>query len=180
MKRRSGYGWLEIIVGVLLILLGIFTLIRPTYALTGAVIIYGIIAVITGIADIVFYIKIDRHMGFVPTISLISGLLSVMAGVMLLAYPAAGTWVMSLLVPIWFIAHCISRLSHLNIVRMTAGNFYYYFELTANIIGLILGIIMILNPIITIISVGYIVGIYLIILGVESIILALSNFGSGW
>ena len=88
MKRRSGYGWLELIMGILLILLGIFTFIRPTETLTGVVIIYGIIAVLTGIADIVFYIKIDRHMGFVPTISLISGLLSVMAGVMLLAYPA--------------------------------------------------------------------------------------------
>ena len=180
MKRRSGYGWLELIMGILLILLGIFTFIRPTETLTGVVIIYGIIAVLTGIADIVFYIKIDRHMGFVPTISLISGLLSVMAGVMLLAYPAAGTWVLSLLFPIWFIVHCISRLSHLNIIRMTAGNFYYGFTLIVNIIGLVLGVIMILNPIISIISVGYIIGAYLILLGIESVVVALSNFGSGW
>ena len=58
MKRRSGYGWLELIIGVLLILLGVFIFIRPSEILLGVVIIYGIIAVLTGIADIVFYIKI--------------------------------------------------------------------------------------------------------------------------
>ena len=58
MKRRSGYGWLELIIGVLLILLGVFSFIRPSEILLGVVIIYGIIAVLTGIADIVFYIKI--------------------------------------------------------------------------------------------------------------------------
>ena len=73
MKRRSGYGWLEIIMGILLILLGLFTILRPSAALEGVVMVYGIIAVLTGIADIVFYIKIDRHMGFLPTVSLISG-----------------------------------------------------------------------------------------------------------
>ncbi len=180
MKRRSGYGWLEIIMGILLILLGLFTILRPSAALEGVVMVYGIIAVLTGIADIVFYIKIDRHMGFLPTVSLISGLLSVMAGVMLLAYPAAGTWVLSMLFPIWFIAHCIARLSHLNIIRITAGGFYYYFTIIINVIGIILGIIMIFNPAISFFSIGYIIGAYLILLGVESIVVALSGFGSGW
>ena len=180
MKRRSGYGWLELIIGVLLILLGVFSFIRPSEILLGVVIIYGIIAVLTGIADIVFYIKIDRHTGFLPTVSLISGLFSVMVGVMLLAYPAAGTWVFSLLFPIWFIAHCVSRLCHLNIIRLTAGKFYYSLAMTVNIIGIILGVIMILNPIVSIAAVGYIIGAYLILLGAESIIVALSGFGSGW
>ena len=52
MKRRSGYGWLEIIMGILLILLGLFTILRPSAALEGVVMVYGIIAVLTGIADI--------------------------------------------------------------------------------------------------------------------------------
>lgn len=42
MKRRSGYGWLELIIGVLLILLGVFSFIRPSEILLGVVIIYGI------------------------------------------------------------------------------------------------------------------------------------------
>ena len=53
-----------------------------------------------------------------PAISLVTGILSVMSGVMLLVYPGAGALVLTLLFPIWFIAHCISRLSHLHHIRI--------------------------------------------------------------
>ena len=94
MRRRSEFNWMELLEGVLLILLGIFSFTRPGSALTGLVILYGFIAMITGIVDIVLYVRIERHTGFGPTISLVSGILSVMAGVMLLCYPDAGTWIL--------------------------------------------------------------------------------------
>lgn len=178
MKRRSGFGWLELILGILLILLGIFTLASPDLALTGLVVVYGIIAIVMGIADIVLYVRLERYIGFGPVVSLISGILSVMSGFMLLVYPNAGKWVLSLLFPIWFIAHCISRLSHLQTIRMTAGNGMYYFTLIVNIIGLILGFMMLLRPVFTLLSVTYIVSLYLILLGVDSIAIAISGIGS--
>ena len=135
MRRRSGYGWFELIIGIMLVVLGIFTFIRPGSTLTGIVILYGLVAVITGISDLIFYVRTERYTGFGPAVSLISGIFSIMAGVMLLVYPGAGRWVMVLLLPIWFIAHCVSRLSHLNFIRMTAGEIYYWFALIVNIIG---------------------------------------------
>ena len=85
---------------------------------------------------------------------------------------------MVLLLPIWFIAHCIARLTHLNLIRMTAGNFYYYFSMVMNILGIVLGCLMIVHPTLSIFSVGYIIGTYLILLGVDSIIVAVSKIGS--
>ena len=35
MRRRSGYGWFELIIGIMLVVLGIFTFIRPESTLTG-------------------------------------------------------------------------------------------------------------------------------------------------
>ena len=180
MRRRSRYGWLELIEGILLILLGIITLFRPGNVLKGITIAYGIMAVITGISDIVFYAKTERYMGFGPTISLVSGILSILAGLMLLMYPNAGELVLVLLLPIWFIAHSISRLTHLSLVRMTAGDFYYYFTMILNIAGVILGFLMILWPSIALFSAGFIVGIYLILLGIDSIVMACSDMDIGW
>ena len=40
MKRRSGYGWLELAVGILFVALGIYSFIKPGSTLTGIVIIY--------------------------------------------------------------------------------------------------------------------------------------------
>ena len=160
MRRRSRYGWLELLKGI--------------------TIAYGIMAVITGISDIVFYAKTERYTGFGPTISLVSGILSILAGLMLLMYPNAGELVLVLLLPIWFIAHSISRLTHLSLVRMTAGDFYYYFTMILNIAGVILGFLMILWPSIALFSAGFIVGIYMILLGIDSIVMACSDMDTGW
>ncbi len=178
MKRRSGFGWLELIIGILLILLGVFTLIRPGAALTGLVVVYGIVALIMGIADIVLYVQVERYTGFGPMVSLVSGILSVMAAMMLLVYPNAGKWVLSMLFPIWFIAHCISRLSHLRTIRITAGSGMYYFTMIVNIIGIVLGFIMVINPVFSLISVSYIVSVYLVLLGIDSLAMAFSSMGS--
>lgn len=177
MKRRSAFGWGELIIGIILIVLGIFTFARPSSALTGIVFVYGILAVVTGIADIVFYVKIERHTGFGPAISLVTGILSIFAGVLLLFNPGAGKWAMVILFPLWFITHCISRLTHLPIIRMTAGTGYYYFTLVVNILGLLMGFVMIFNPLLSFFSVSYIIGCYLILMGVDHLVLAVSNLG---
>ena len=121
MRRRSGFGWMECIEGLLLLGLGSYTFAQPDRALTGFIVMYGIVAVTMGIADILLYVRVERFTGFGPIVSLISGALSVMTGVMLLVYPNAGKWVMSLLFPLWFLAHCIGRLSGLHTVRLWAG-----------------------------------------------------------
>ncbi len=180
MRRRSGFGWLELVIGILLVILGIFTFLRPRSILTAIVIAYGVIAIVTGIADVVFFVKAERYTGFGPAVSLVSGILSIMVGVMLLVYPGAGTLVAALLLPIWFIAHCISRLCHLSIIRITAGNFYYYATLIVNIIGIVLGFLMIIWPALSLFSAGILIGTYLILLGVDSIAIAVSEIGSKW
>ena len=139
---------------------------------------YGIMAVIMGITDIFLYIRIERYTGFGPVISLISGTLSVMAGLMLLVYPTAGEFVLTILFPIWFLAHCISKLSNLNSIRMFSGDFTYYFTLILNVIGLILGMLMLINPWISLLSIRYIVSFYLILLGIDCVILAVGQLGS--
>ena len=178
MKKRSGFGWLEFIEGALLILLGGYTLLRPNHALTALIMIYGAFAVIMGVADILLYIRAERYTGFGPVLALISGMLSVMTGLMLLVYPNAGKWIMSLLFPLWFLAHCISRLASLNMIRFLSGRFTYYFTLVMNVLGLILGMMMLVRPWLSLLSIQYIISFYLILLGVDCVILAVSSIGS--
>lgn len=183
MKRENGFGWSELLGGVLLILLGIFTFARPESMLTGAVVVYGIIAIVIGIEDIVVYVRLARFTGFGPTLSLIAGILSVMCGVMLVADPNIGKWALTILLPIWFIAHCISGLTRMNLVRMLGNQFYYYFSLTLNILGLVLGFVMIFSPtmsFVTLKAICYMAAIFLILFGIESVIAAFARRNSDW
>lgn len=183
MKKRTDFGWSELIVGLLLIILGIFTFVRPESTLTGAVVIYGIIAIVMGIEDIVVYVRLARFTGFGPMLSLISGILSVMCGIMLLANPNVGKWALTILLPIWFIAHCISGLTHTNFVRLIGNRFYYYFALILNILGLILGFLMLFSPVLsflTIRAISYMIAVYLILFGAESMIAAFARRHTDW
>ena len=103
-----------------------------------------------------------------------------MTGVMLAAYPEAGVLVLTILFPIWFMAHCISRLAHLGHIRFVAGNGIYYFTMAVNIIGLLLGFLMLLNPLSTLTAIRLFAGFYLILLGIDSVVTAFSPMGRGW
>ncbi len=166
MKKGRALGIVELILGILLILLGLFTFLHPSSVLGGIAAVYGAIALITGIADIVFYAKMERRTGFGPVVSLVTGILSVIAGILILFNLSAGAWLVATLFPIWFLAHCISR--------MTSGSAAFWFSLVLNILGLVLGVLLLANPVLSILSSGWIIGAYLIALGMDSLFYALS------
>lgn len=172
MKNFSKFNIIEYIEGLILLVLGVLTFVKPRLMLTGIVFIYGVIAIIMGVVDIVVYIKIEKFTGLGPIISLVSGILSVMCGATLLVYPNAGIAVLSFLFPIWFIAHCISKLAHINVVRLAASKFVYYFSLSVNIVGIILGFLMLIIPSLSLMTMSYLIGLYLVILGIENLLIA--------
>lgn len=183
MKREKRFGWSELIVGVLLVLLGAASLAWPESALTGAIVVYGVIAILMGIEDIVVYVRLSRFTGFGPMLSLISGILSVMCGIMLVGNPNLGKWALTVLLPVWFIAHCISGLTHTNLIRLIGNRFYYYFSLVLNILGLILGFLMIFSPVLSFVTIrviSYMIAGYLILFGIESIIAAFARKNTEW
>ena len=175
MRKRTEFGWMELILGIILTILGIFTMIRPESMLNSIVICYGIVAAVSGIADIIFYVKMERHMGVVPT-----GILSTLLGMMLILCPGAAQRLVIWLFALWIIMHSISRLSHISTVRYFAGNSFGLVSLLLNIIGIVIGIMLLIEPIMAVVAFGYLIGLYLIVLGIDSIASALSKMGSDW
>lgn len=178
MKNRSVFGWLELAIGILLIGLGVYSFFEPMDILMSLVFLYGLAALATGIGDIVFYCRMDRHLGFGPTLSLVSGILSVMTGFVLAIHPSAGSWAVVLLFPLWFIAHCISRLARLPLARFIAGRGYYVFSLIVNILGLLLGFAMLFSPQLSLTSLNIVMAVYLLLLGIDCLTEAFTNIGA--
>ena len=61
MKYEHRYLFVEILEGVLLVMLGVATMLRTEQVLDSLTLIFGILAVITGLADVMFYIRLERH-----------------------------------------------------------------------------------------------------------------------
>lgn len=177
MKKRSMFGWLEFILGILFIILGIYTFTNPTAALGGFVIVYGIVAIVTGIADIVFYVRLEKRTGFGPVTSLVGGIISILIGILLLFNVGAGIIAISILFPFWFIIHCIARLANLGAIKLLAGKAQFYLALFVNILGLVLGLLLLFNPFASSVALSYIIAVYLLVSGVSSIVIAFSRLG---
>ena len=120
-----------------------------------------------------FYIRLERHTGFRPAVSLVSSILSIMLGCALIAHPNVGTGIMLIIFPIFIIAHCIARLTHLNIVRYVAGE---VLTLISNAVGLILGVILLFDPALSAAALGVILGVDLILLGIEAVVFAIDCY----
>lgn len=175
MNRQSDIGWFELVMGIILIILGVVIMRQPIGVINWIVILCGVLAILAGVADIVLYVKVEHFTGFGPILSLVTGILTVMAGFMLIAHPGAGTWALAMILPIWIIAHCISRLSHLQYMKMHFGSTYYTISLVLNMLGLVVGILLIFRPMITILSMGVLVGAFLIIEGAECMVVAFTG-----
>ena len=131
-----------------------------------------------GIGDIVMYIRASRFTGFAHMLSLVSGILSVMSGIMLITYPDAGALILGVLFPLWFITHCTARLARLEWMKSIIRTGTFYCLIALNITGIIIGFLLLIFPYHAVISTVYLVGAYFVLLGAESIVLAFSKAGS--
>lgn len=175
MNRRAELGWAEFIIGIALAVLGAYTLINPDIALRNVVLLGGIIAIACGIADAVFYVRLERRTGFAPGTLILSAVLNILLGIVLLLNLNVGAWLLSILFPLWFMLHCIGRLANAGIVRLIAGKGSYWLTLIINILGLGIGVALLVMPQASTLVFGYLMGIYLLAAGIGSIITALSR-----
>ena len=162
MKYEHRYLFVEILEGVLLVMLGVATMLRTEQVLDSL--------------TLIFYIRLERHTGFRPAVSLVSSILSIMLGCALIAHPNVGTGIMLIIFPIFIIAHCIARLTHLNIVRYVAGEVSFWLTLISNAVGLILGVILLFDPALSAAALGVILGVDLILLGIEAVVFAIDCY----
>lgn len=172
MLKRNEWKWIDLLAGILFILISIYTFTHPGLTLSGFVVTYGILAVISGVADIAFYVRLERHTGFCPVVALITGILNIMLGFFLIMNSEIGAMTAALLFPIWFIAHCTGQLMNIGFIRLCGGAVQYWAALIINILGIVLGVLLLLNPFASAVSMVYIAGSYLLFMGIGHIIAA--------
>jgi uncharacterized membrane protein HdeD (DUF308 family) len=171
---------INIIEAILLIVLGIYSLSNPVKTIKAFTVIYGIVAIIIGIVDIYIYYKAEGFVGFGPITALIGGILSVVAGIILISNPNVGTWIFTIIFPIWFIAHAVSSMTHLNLIKEVIGMGYYWFTLVVDILGIVVGIMLVFNPQASFLTMSFLIGFYLLMLGINHVSLAFFDIGDLW
>ncbi|MDO4197797.1 MAG: DUF308 domain-containing protein [Erysipelotrichaceae bacterium] len=171
MNRKESFNWMEFMAGVICVIVGIYTLSHPKAALSSFAVVYGIMAVINGISDMAFYMQLERSTGFGPMLSMISGIVNIMLGIVLIMFNNITVRMMSIIFPVWFIIHCLGRMLNLNFIKLTEGNKQFYISMAVCIAGIVIGVAMLFHPFGTEKLIGALAGIYLLLVGIGKLLM---------
>ncbi|MGM0219486.1 HdeD family acid-resistance protein [Enterococcus sp. AZ126] len=166
-KFKIGY----FIIGALFIWVSILAFQNPTQDLAALVIFFSIIAIVKGVVELVARDKMKEIEGIHSNWILVIGIIDLLVGIFFLLHLALGMVVSPFIFAIWFICDSVERVLHKDVAKQIS-NGYYYFSLIVNILGIIIGILLFLNPVVSALTIAFLVGFYLLLAGINYLIAA--------
>jgi uncharacterized membrane protein HdeD (DUF308 family) len=171
-----GIWWAVLLRGILAVIFGIIALAAPGAALTGIVIVFGAYAIVDGVAAVVHGVQLRRS-GTGWGWLVFQGVVSIVAGLVAFAYPAL-TGLIGGIFAVWTIV--VYAVMHGAIgIRSAAGlqdgrgrTIGIISAVLTLVFGILLGIVTLVTPGATVLSLIWLVGIYAVIFGVMFIVVA--------
>ena len=165
MQSRGAYMALSIITGLLMIVLGGLFLAQPGLSLATVIWLVGIFAIVYGIFLVIAGIA-GRHDGGGWAIA--GGVLAVIMGIVVLAWPAATSLAVLYIIAAWAIISGIADIAGAFAGGISGGRRIWLVIL--GLIGIAVGIYFFVHPVSGVLTLLWVVGIYLVVLGVFRII----------
>lgn len=172
-SRNEGFGWMELIVAILFFIAAYFAFSNPAETLQTITIIFGIVAILRGTLAIVDYFR-GRNETAVQgnlTFQLIIGIIGVLVGLAFLFFSGLGTAVLSYAFAIWFLVDSVEGLFRSSRYR-ERSNGLYWTALILNILGLVVGVLLILNPLTALFTFSYLIAFAFLYFGILNLFLA--------
>ena len=161
--------WMLALRGVLAIIFGLIALFAPGITLLAFILVFGVYAIIDGIAAVVIAIQERgslRRWGWV----LFEGIISILAGIVAFVYPGITALALLFVVAIYAILTGILEIVAAFVIRGFAAREWALG--IAGVLSIIFGIILFIRPGAGLLAILWLVGIYAIIFGVLFIVRA--------
>lgn len=169
-SRKRGFDWGAFVAGILMVVVAFLILRHPEKGLHAFVLIFGIVSIVQGIVWLAAYSRF-REFFARSWVTLISGILDIVIGILFLCSYDIGALTIAYLFAVWFFVDSIVGIVfawHLKGI----SNGYFIFNLILNILSLIIAIFLIFNPVIAVISLIWLVAFWLLVFGINEIIVA--------
>ncbi|MFW6219137.1 MAG: HdeD family acid-resistance protein [Bacteroidota bacterium] len=167
MKKMYGNWWIEGLKGLLALIFGIAALLYPDVTLVTLVTYFGIFAIIAGIIVSLMALIYRRRNRF-SDFWIFEGILDIIIGVLLVAYPRGFVNVFLIIIAIWAILTGILQLASSRGLKGLVKNIWLY-RISAFML-IIFGIVVLFNPFEGGMALTAILGILAIIYGITAVI----------
>lgn len=169
-RDNGGFDWGAFIAGVLMVITSFLLIRHPAKGLHSFVLIFGIVSILQGIVWIAGYSRF-RNIFSRSWVTLISGILDIIVGILFLCSYDVGSLTIAYLFAIWFFVDSVVGIAFSWHLRdLSTG--YFIFSLIMNILSLFIAILLIFNPVLAALSLVWLVAFWLLVFGVNEIVVA--------
>jgi uncharacterized membrane protein HdeD (DUF308 family) len=159
--------WLAIAIGIIMIIASIIVFANPTGTIRVIALLVGIAVIIGGAVSLAENIRHEQNN--MTTFHLVLSVLVIIFGIILVSQPDFAINVFVYIIGIWFIIDAIRRISDAKAYK-TAGSNLYTMTIVMDILLLIVGALLLLNPFIAWFTISTIIGISLLIGGIVHLV----------
>lgn len=168
--ENRGFDWGAFIAGVLMVITAFLLIRHPANGLRAFVLIFGILSIMQGIVWIAGYSRFHNIFSR-SWVTIVSGILDIIIGILFLCSYDIGGLTITYLFSIWFFVDSIVGIVFSWHLRDISTG-YFVFSLIMNILSLFIAIVLIFNPIIAALSLVWLVAFWLLVFGINEIVVA--------
>ncbi|WP_251545610.1 HdeD family acid-resistance protein [Limosilactobacillus caecicola] len=168
-KKR--FDWAAFILGVLFVVLGFVAMYHMDTTLKFVSILFGIGAILKGIYEIWLRQTVDSLLNHKSVWLLVMAILDIILGLIFLFFHGVGVLTIAYLFAFWFIIDSIGQLQVANFYRQF-GKGYYWLLIILNILGIVLGVVLLFNPVLSAVTLVWLISAFLILIGITAIVAA--------
>ena len=172
-NTKKSFGWGDLIIGLLFIIVGFIAFWDPVGDLMGLTVVFGIVAFMKGIYELFFRDAVKQFTDISAPALTVMGILDIIIGVLFLFNLYQGMMLLPYLFAIWIILESIFNLFLLNFYK-SQGKGQFWFALIISILSIIIGILLFMDPIVSTLTLSFLVGIYLVWFGILKLMEAFS------
>ncbi|KRM71657.1 HdeD family acid-resistance protein [Lacticaseibacillus brantae] len=159
-RIRSHFRWPSLILGIIFIGLGIWSLMRPGAAIKGIVWIIALAMLLSGIFSLIAYFDVRSVIGQNHWASLLSGVLDIVLAILVFMNLNGSFLFLGYIFAFWFLFDSITAIEFGSFFPRSGLNMFLA------ILGILAGIAMLFNPILGAITVVYLLAFYLFLFGI--------------
>ena len=169
MNEERRFNWGYLIIGILLV--SFMSLVNPESNLLAIVMYFGVGAIIKGCFELFNRRKINMVTGEQSNLPILIGILDIIIGVLLLFNIGASLAMLPYFFAAWFLIDSINDLFFAKVFK-GVSNEMYWFTIIANVLGIILAVMLLFDPITSALTLSLLIGAYFMITGVTYIVAA--------
>lgn len=170
-QMNKRFDWAGFILGVLFVILGCAAMYHMDTTLKFVSVLIGIGAILKGIYEIWLRQTVNSLLDHKSVWLLIMAILDIILGIIFLCFHAVGALTIAYIFAIWFIIDCVGQLQVSNFYRQF-GKGYYWLLVVLNVIGIIMGVVLLFNPMLSAFALVWLIATFLILIGILAIVAA--------